>query len=95
MICISTCLSVKTFNPKLLEQILPYGSAGMCIINYAPPEINVIMAKAMFDCSSQCQRYITIREIQAFGVVLYSLSGHLVPCIAAVKDPHPLMYLYN
>ena len=27
----------------------PYGSAGTCIINYAPPQINVVvMAKALF-----------------------------------------------
>ena len=39
----------------------PYGSAGMCIINYAPLEINVvIMAMPIFDCSPQCQPYVTI-----------------------------------
>ena len=32
----------------------PYGSTGTCIINYNPPEINVVMAKALFDCSSRC-----------------------------------------
>ena len=37
-------------------QDINYGalsSAGMCIIKCAPPEINVVvMAKALFDCSS-------------------------------------------
>ena len=36
-------------------------STGTCIINCAPPEINVIvMAKALFDCLSNCQPDITI-----------------------------------
>ena len=40
----------------------PYRSTGVCHINYTLPEINVVvMAKALFDCSSQCQPCITIR----------------------------------
>ena len=42
----------------------PYGSAGTCIINYALPQINVvIMAKAVFISLSQCQPYVTINAV--------------------------------
>ena len=41
----------------------PYGSVGTCIINYTPPEINVVVAKALFHCSSRCQPYVPIRAV--------------------------------
>ena len=41
----------------------PYGSAGLCTMNYTPPQINmVIMTKALFDCPSQCQPHIIISD---------------------------------
>ena len=49
------------FRGDMTLTIGPYGSAGTCIINYAPPEINVvIMVKALLDCSSHCQPCVTI-----------------------------------
>ena len=61
----------------------PYASPGMCIINYTPPEINIVaIAKALFDCSSQSQPYSNL------GVRPYSCTGHLVPYVTAVKEPH-------
>ena len=56
----------------------PYGSAGTCIINYAPPEIN---NNVNFWSST-------------FGVVAYSCTVHLIPYVAAVKTPNPVTSLY-
>ena len=43
----------------------PYRSAGMCIMNYAPPEINVVViAKALFHCLSRCEAcYVRISTV--------------------------------
>ena len=44
--------------------IAPYGSTGTCIINYAPPQINiVVMTLALCDCSAQYQVYVTISAV--------------------------------
>ena len=55
----------------------PYGSTGTFIINYAPPENNVVVngtihLKALFDCSSQYQPYGTISaasQCQPYGTI--------------------------
>ena len=45
----------------------PYGRAGTCIINYATPEIHVVVM-ALFDCLPQYQPYITISAAYVIGL---------------------------
>ena len=57
----------------------PYGSAGTCIINYAPPQINVVDIRHCVIGSSQYQAYVKISAVAPCGwpsrggAVLYRL----------------------
>ena len=54
----------------------PYGSAGTCVINYAPRQINtVVRAELLFDCSSQCQPYVTINAASQSTVIPAQLTA--------------------
>ena len=87
----------------------PYGSAGTCIINYAVSEINVVMAKVLFDCHNQYRDTCTIKSefqqetapernyvkpLMGFGSLTAAKYGTLCPAHVSCSI-HPTGILFH
>ena len=70
----------------------PYGSAGTCIINYAPPQINVVDIRHCVIVSSQFQAYVKISAVAPCGLwMAFSWRGCSLETIPPVGRRSPLL----